>query len=126
MGPEMNAKTDDGDIAVDIEARRARQRDVLIAAHHLFGDDALIDADTSAAGGHMSRSWWEEEVREQRAPQPVVRRPRCTRWRYGDVREFWRKFAQGSSTDAAAHAKAIAKATKASAVARERRLERDT
>jgi hypothetical protein len=126
MGPEMNAKTNDGDTAADIEVRRARQRDVLIAAHHLFGDDALIDADISAAGGHASRSWWEEEVREQRAPQPVVRRPRFTRWRYGDVREFWRKFAEQSSTDTATHAKAITKATKASAAARERRSERTT
>ena len=50
---------------------------------------ALIDAPMCAAAGAMSVSWWYEEVRSGRAPPPVVRKPRCTRWRLLDVRNYW-------------------------------------
>lgn len=39
----------------------------------------------------MSVSWWHAEVLAGRAPQPVMRGVRCTRWRVADVREFWRQ-----------------------------------
>ncbi|MFL6626339.1 MAG: helix-turn-helix transcriptional regulator [Vitreoscilla sp.] len=52
-------------------------------------DVTLIDAKTCAAVGSMSVSWWHEEVRAGRAPQPVIRQPRFTRWRVVDVRAFW-------------------------------------
>ena len=58
---------------------------------------ALVDARTCAAAGSMSESWWHEEVRAGRAPQPAIRAPRCTRWRAADVADFWLDFAsQGS------------------------------
>lgn len=54
-----------------------------------LADVALIDAATAAQVGGMSPSWWAEEVRSGRAPQPVIRGHRCTRWRLADVRGFW-------------------------------------
>lgn len=90
-------------------------------AQGLFGDDALIDAHAAAAGGDESVSKWHERVRTGEAPQPVVRRPRFTRWRLGDVREFWREFAKRAAADSAARAQVIDKATKASDAARAKR-----
>ena len=54
-----------------------------------LADVALIDAPTCAAAGQMSLSWWYAEVAAGRAPQPVIRGPRCTRYRMVDVRAFW-------------------------------------
>jgi predicted DNA-binding transcriptional regulator AlpA len=80
---------------------------------------ALIDAPTCAAAGGMSVSWWHEEVRTGRAPAPVVRQPRCTRWRLSQVSEFWQAFASKGSEEAAALV--TAKAKKASNAARVKR-----
>lgn len=82
---------------------------------------ALIDAPTCAAPGAMSVSWWHEEVRAGRAPAPVIRKPRCTRWRLADVRAFWAKFAEQGAADTQAAASVKARATKASAAARAKR-----
>lgn len=90
-------------------------------AQQFFNDDTLIAADACAAGGSVSVSYWNDAVREGRAPSPVVRMPRCTRWRLGDVREFWRDFAKRATADATVQAQVIAKATKASAAARAKR-----
>ena len=79
---------------------------------------ALIDATTCAAAGAMSVSWWHEEVRTGRAPQPAVRAPRCTRWRLADVRDYWHKRAESSATDPQVGEALKARATKASAEAR--------
>jgi hypothetical protein len=65
-----------------------------------LADVSLIDAEAAAAAGAMSVSWWHEEVRAGRAPLPAVQRPRCTRWRLIDVREFWKRFAETGATDA--------------------------
>lgn len=75
---------------------------------------ALIDALTCAAVGGMSVSWWHEEVRTGRAPQPVIRQPRCTRWRVGEVRAFWETRAQ---VDPAAASRLMTTASKASRAA---------
>lgn len=80
---------------------------------------ALIDATTCAAAGDMSVSWWHEEVREGRAPQPAIREPRCTRWRLADVRRFWIERAERADKRPAAQV--IATATKASAAAKAKR-----
>jgi predicted DNA-binding transcriptional regulator AlpA len=85
---------------------------------------ALIDAPTSAAAGSMSVSWWHDEVKEGRAPQPVIRKPRCTRWRMADVRAFWIKFAEQAADDAPAAARVKAQAKKASATAKAKRAAR--
>ena len=78
---------------------------------------ALIDAATCAAPGDMSLSWWHAEVFAGRAPQPAVRRPRCTRWRLFDVKHFWIAFAANASADRQTAANVVTKATKASAAA---------
>ncbi len=80
---------------------------------------ALIDAPTCAAAGGMSVSWWHEEVRTGRAPAPVVRQPRLTRWRLSQVSEFWQAFASKGNEEAAALV--TAKAQKASDAARRKR-----
>lgn len=83
---------------------------------------AMIDGPTCAAAGGMSASWWHEEVRAGRAPQPAVRQPRCTRWRLADVVRYWREFAErgandGSVTQRASKASAAAKAKREAAQA---------
>ena len=107
MGPRVTAKRDLNPVARTLPADLA--------------DVALIDAATCAAAGDMSVSWWHEEVRTGRAPSPVIRRPRCTRWRMLDVRAFWAKSAEQASTDADAAAGVTARATRASAASRVKR-----
>ena len=51
-------------------------------------DVALIDGPAAAAVGSISLSQWYDLVRRTEAPQPVVREPRCTRWRLIDVRTW--------------------------------------
>ncbi len=80
---------------------------------------ALIDAPTCAAAGGMSVSWWHDAVRAGDAPKPVVRQPRCTRWRLADVVAFWQSFASKGDTQAAERLSAQAK--RASAAARVKR-----
>lgn len=86
-----------------------------------LADVALVDAETSAATGGMSVSWWLEEVRQGRAPAPAVRQSRCTRWRMAEVRKFWIEFARAGS-DAYKSQALIETATKASASARAKRV----
>jgi predicted DNA-binding transcriptional regulator AlpA len=82
-------------------------------------DVALIAADTCAAIGDVSVSWWHEEVRADRAPKPVIQQPRFTRWRLTDVRRFWAERAAQSATDTGAGERMAARAKSASAKARE-------
>lgn len=86
-----------------------------------LADVALIDAATCAAAGDMSVSWWHDEVRGGRAPAPVIRKPRCTRWRLADVRAFWKKSAEQAAADTQAAAGVKARAVKASAAAQAKR-----
>ena len=83
-----------------------------------LADVALIDAQTCAAGGGMSVSWWHEKVRAGRAPAPAVRMSRCTRWKLSAVAAFWRDFAAKAAGDTHAAAQVTARAKKASAEAR--------
>ena len=83
-----------------------------------LADVALIDGPTAAAVGSMSLSSWHEEVAAGRAPQPVIRQPRCTRWRLADVRAYWMQRAeQGSGVGA----QVIDRAKRASAAAKAKR-----
>ena len=84
-------------------------------------DVALIDAPTCAAAGDMSVSWWHEEVRTGRAPAPVIRKPRCTRWRIADVRAFWIESVEKARADTQAAELVRAHAIKASAKAKANR-----
>jgi len=86
-------------------------------------DVALIDAATCAAVGGMSVSWWHAEVAAGRAPQPAIRRPRCTRWRRAAVRAFWIAFAEQGSADEQAAQAVTAQAKKASLAAQVKRTQ---
>lgn len=82
-----------------------------------LADVALIDGPTCAAAGGISLSTWHDLVRLRAAPQPVIRRTRCTRWRLADVRNWLIERAAQQAGGAAEEV--TARATKASARARE-------
>ena len=84
-----------------------------------MADIALLDARACAAHGALSVSWWHAKVATGEAPQPVVRMPRCTRWRAVDVRNFWVAFAEQALSDPQAGELLAGRARKASARARE-------
>ncbi|MBH9553136.1 hypothetical protein [Inhella gelatinilytica] len=65
-----------------------------------LADVTLIDARTSAATGGMGVSWWLARVAAGEAPKPAIQRPRMTRWRLVDVRNFWAAQAVDSSAPA--------------------------
>ena len=86
-----------------------------------LADVALIDANTCAAAGDMSVSWWHEEVRAGRAPAPAIRKPRCTRWNLLAVRRYWADSASKAAADTATGERVKAHAHKASAAAKAKR-----
>jgi hypothetical protein len=70
----------------------------------------------------MSPSWWFDEVRAGRAPRPVIRGHRCTRWRLADVRRFWElRAAQDLDLDTGNGV--VTHAAKASIAAKAKRLQ---
>ena len=82
-----------------------------------LADVALIDGPTCAAAGGMSLSSFHDAVRVGNAPAPVVRAPRCTRWRLSDIRVWLIERASRPLTE---EAEALtARAKRASAKARE-------
>lgn len=81
---------------------------------------ALVDARTAAAVGGMRKSWWYAEIAAGRAPSPVIKQPRCARWRLQEVREFWASRAAASGNDGKAE-QVTAQAKRASAAARAKR-----
>lgn len=83
-----------------------------------MADVALADAKTCAAVGAMSISWWHAEVAAGRAPAPVIRKPRCTRWQISAVRDFYSRFAAEPQDKGAA---VLAQACKASRAAQAKR-----
>lgn len=92
-----------------------------------LADVALISADTCAAIGEASVSWWHEEVRAGRAPRPAIQQPRFTRWRRCQVIEFWaNRVARAADGESAAERmatqakKASIKACEPAAVAKAR------
>lgn len=91
----------------------------LPAVRPALQDVSLIDAPACAAPGDMSVSWWHAEVAARRAPQPVVRMPRCTRWKLEDVRAFWIEFASMTAESIEVAELVTARAKQASAKARE-------
>lgn len=86
-----------------------------------LADIALVDAATCAAVGAASISWWHDEVREGRAPQPAFREPRFTRWKLLDVRAFWlARIAQAAASSEVAATVTRARVASAAAQARRR------
>jgi prophage regulatory protein len=86
-------------------------------------DVALIDIGDVCAAVRMSISWVHEEVRQGRFPKPLRFGPRCSRWRLSDVRAWLLKRAQDAEVDDQTSVELIARAKKASEVARAKRLE---
>lgn len=83
-----------------------------------FGDDAVVDATFCASGGSVSLSWWHAKVASGEAPEPVIRAPRFTRWRLGDVRKFWIDFVAKAALQTQVGQDLQDRATKASAAAK--------
>lgn len=81
-------------------ARRAKPvRREPIATHQ--ADVALCDVRDIMAMTRMGKSFLYAAVRDGTFPAPVIKRPRCTRWRLADVRNYLLKFganAQASAT----------------------------
>lgn len=86
-----------------------------------LADVALVDGPTAAAAGSMCLTAWLGLVRVGKAPQPVVRANRCTRWRLADVRAFLIDRAKQATANPAAGEALKARAKKASAEARAKR-----
>jgi hypothetical protein len=80
---------------------------------------ALATADTCAAIGAVSVSYWHEAVRTGLAPRPVIQQTRFTRWRLVDAVQFWQDRATQGQADTASAQALTARATKASNKARE-------
>lgn len=95
-----------------------KQRPALPAA---LADVALVDAETAAAVGDMSVSWWLSEVTAKRAPAPAIREIRCTRWKLVAVREFWIKRIELAALDTDSGAVLTARAKKAAAASNVKR-----
>lgn len=102
------------------------RRTVRHPAPPALADVALIDGPSIAAAACMSLSSFHElvkasaEAQDGEVPQPVIRQPRCTRWRMADIRQWLIKRAE-TGADPQAAAKVAATATKASAAAKARR-----
>jgi prophage regulatory protein len=85
-----------------------------LADHALVAIDAICDA------ADMSKSWVREEVRAGRFQEPVIREPRCTRWRLADVRT-WLIARAKAAADPQRGAAVVERAKKASEAARAKR-----
>ena len=84
-----------------------------------LADVALISAATCADLGEASISWWHAEVREGRAPRPVIQQPRFTRWLWADAIRFWAERGKQAQSDSKAGERLAARAKQASIKARE-------
>lgn len=87
-----------------------------------LADVALIDGPVAASAGGISLSHWHDLVRRKEAPQPVVRESRCTRWLLRDVRAWLVLRAAQAASNSRAGESLKARATKASAAAKAKRV----
>lgn len=85
-------------------------------------DVALGDINDLRALTRMSASWIHDAVRTRRFPAPVIREPRCTRWRIADVRQWLIERSAQGAADVQMGNLVTAKAEKASAAARLKRV----
>lgn len=91
-------------------------------AAYSLADVALIDVAGITEAACISKSTWHDLVRRGEAPRPVLRAPRCTRWRVADVREWLRQRAErGSDPEAEAAVLRAAQAGTEAAQAKRRR-----
>ena len=107
-------------VAAECKAAIARPivRPPLIEAH---ADVALADIKDFAALSRMSESWIHDAVKNGLAPVPVIKQPRCTRWRLADIRAWLIKRASAAEQDQTVADRVTAQATMASAAARAKR-----
>lgn len=82
-----------------------------------LADVAYIDGAACAASASMSISQWLALVKDGQAPQPAIRKPRFTRWRMSDVREWLIRLSTQSDFEADS-AVVFEKATRASEAAK--------
>ena len=75
-------------------------------------DVALVDAPACAAAASCGLTHWLELVRRGEAPQPAIRRPRYTRWRLAEVRE-WLATVSGDDPTVIARARHASRAARA-------------
>lgn len=80
-------------------------------------DVAYIDGAACAAAGAMSISQWLALVKDEKAPKPVIRKPRFTRWLMSDVRAFLIQWSSQSNFEISS-AVVLGKAAKASNAAK--------
>lgn len=77
---------------------RPRRPTTRAATPEALADVALIDGPSLAAAACISVSQFYELVRTGQAPQPVIRAPRCTRWRMTDGRDWLKRLAHCGSS----------------------------
>lgn len=75
------------------QAARGQSRAPLPAALEAV---ALVSAKTASAAGEQSVAGFLEDVRTGRAPAPVIRGHRYTRWRLADIKAHWEQRASGA------------------------------
>lgn len=54
---------------------------------------ALVGIDAVVAVGPYAKTKFYSEMAAGRAPQPALREPRCTRWRWSDIRDWLERLA---------------------------------
>lgn len=108
----MTAKTDPKPTA------RPTVRPPLPEAH---ADVALADITDICALVRMSASWVHNERAAGRFPAPVIREPRCTRWKIADIRAWLIERATQSAADTKTTELVTARAKKASTAAQAKR-----
>ena len=59
-----------------------------------LADVAFIDSASITVAAAISKSTWLELVRTGKAPQPVIRGPRFTRWKLCEIRDWLRQRAE--------------------------------
>lgn len=99
------------------KVRQAVERQPIPAA---LADVAMVDGPSIAAAAGMSISAFLALVRRGEAPQPVIRRPRFTRWRLADARTWLIERAERGG-DAAVAAQVNGRAVRASFAAQAKR-----
>src|SRR5690606_12259622 len=80
-----------------------------IRDYRTLPDEALLPLDEIAAPAGPApyrRSRFLDAVRLGEAPQPVMRRPGCTRWRWGDIRRWLDELASAADRHRADAARA--------------------
>lgn len=87
-------------------------------------DVALIDAAGVCAMVAMSKSWLYAQVAAGEFPAPVIREPRCSRWRLADVRAHLMAVFEKAKSSSDAAVATILKAKGASDAARAKLLAR--